>query len=267
MSADVETREVERILASPKYRSLARETIEDVLGRELRRHGPGPRAIRSARTILHRVAAYYLGQPDYGRVEEALSACADRDARNGICRSVLQGHGSTRERLEVMVELYAGIFGRTGIPTRLADLASACNPFAFPWMGLPDTVRYDAYDINADMVRLVGRYFELEGIPGRAIHRDVLCRPPTEVYDTALLLKMYHCLEHRRRGAGWEVVAATPARVVAVSFPSRNLRGRVADIAGNYRDEILGATRAAGWSCEEVTYPGETVFLVTKAVA
>jgi hypothetical protein len=75
---------------------------------------------------------------------------------------------------------------------------------------------------------------------------------------------MYHSLEHRRRGAGWEVVSSAPARHVAVSFPSRNLRGRLSDIAGNYRDEILERSGAAGWVAEELAFDGELVILIRK---
>ena len=74
-------------------------------------------------------------------------------------------------------------------------------------MGLPRSVRYCAYDINARIVSLTNCYFQLEGIAGIAEHRDVLCDPPRESADLALLLKMYHCLERRRCGAGWQAVA------------------------------------------------------------
>ena len=256
--------EADRIQGSPKYRALARETIVDVLERETARHGPGRRALASAREVLHRVAALYLGEPDYERVGRDLERCADASAREAVCRQILTRHVSTRERLPILSELYRELFARTGVPRSLADLAAACNPFAYPWMGLPHEVRYDAYDINANLVRLVDLYFRVEGVAGRAIHRDVLCRPPTERVDVALLMKMYHCLEHRRRGAGWELVSAVPARVVVVTFPSRNMRGRSTDIAGNYRDGITHSCAAKGWSCEEMAFPGEIVLLVTK---
>ncbi len=266
MVVDVET-PADRICASPKYRSLTRETVVDILRRETERHGVGARAISSAREILHRVAAFYLGEPDYDRMWQKLDACTDAACREVVCRELLSRHVSTRERLPIQVEMYGALFSRTGLPQSVADLAAACNPFAFPWMGLPRSVCYRAYDINAAMVRLVKRYFELEGIAGQALHRDILCDPPSEPVDVALLLKMYHCLEHRRRGAGWELVSRMPARHLAVSFPSRNLKGRTTDIAGNYRDEILGRSAQRGWSCEVLAFPGEVVILVRKGPA
>jgi hypothetical protein len=260
----------DRIGATRKYRAIARETIVDVVRHEVAR-GAKRRlsaALASAREALHRVAAFYLGEPEYGRAMAELEAArGDEAALEASCRRILERHVSTRERLPIMADLYRGIFERTGAPRSVADLAAACNPFSFRWMGLGRSVLYRAYDINTDMVRLVGRYFEIEGIAGRAELRDVLCSPPSEPADVALLLKMYHCLEHRRRGAGWEVVSRTPARHLAVSFPSRNMRGQSADIAGNYRAEIQERALAAGWRTEELGFDGEVVIIVHREVA
>jgi 16S rRNA (guanine(1405)-N(7))-methyltransferase len=267
MGVDVQAQTVDRICASAKYRTLCRETVRDVLARAVERHGDTTRAVALAREVLHRVAAFYLGEPDYDRARGALEACDGAAGRASVCRELLERHVSSRERLPILGQMYGELFARTGAPRSVADLACACNPFAYPWMGLGPMVRYHAYDINAAMVRLVARYFELEGIPGRAVHQDVLCEAPTEPVDVALLLKMYHCLEHRRRGAGWEVVSRIRARHLAVSFPSRNLRGRSADIAGNYREEILSRSDTAGWRCVELPFPGETVILVHKGAA
>jgi 16S rRNA (guanine(1405)-N(7))-methyltransferase len=256
-----------RIGAARKYRGLSRQTIEDVVRQELARRpaGPARAALSSAREALHRVAAFYLGEPDYEGAEAELEAARGDDAAiERVCTGILERHVSTRERLGVMEELYGSIFRRTGAPASVADLASACNPFSFRWMGLDRSVVYRAYDINEAMVRLVGRYFEVDGIRGAAELRDVLCSPPTEPVDVAYLFKMYHCLERRRRGAGWEVVSRAPARDVAVSFPSRNMRGQLSDIAANYRPEILERAAAAGWGTEELAVDGEVVILVRK---
>jgi 16S rRNA (guanine(1405)-N(7))-methyltransferase len=255
-----------RIGSSRKYRSIASETIEDVVRRELeRRGGRSAAALSAARETLHRVAAFYLGEPEYARVGAELEAARlDAASLEAVCLGILSAHVSTRERLPIMADFFRAIFERTGKPTALADLASACTPFSFRWMGLDRSVVYRAYDINADLVELVSRYFRAEGIPGEAVLRDVLCSPPEEPADVALLLKMYHCLEHRRRGAGLEVVSRVKARWVAVSFPSRNMQGRVADIAGNYRGEILERASAAGWRSEDLELDGESVLLVHK---
>ena len=259
-----------RIRETRKYRLVSPETIEDVVRHELGRRTSGSRssALSSAREALHRVAAFYLGEPDYEAAAAALEGARGDDAAlEAVCREILASHVSTRERLGTMAKLYRSIFGRTGTPASVADLASACNPFSFRWMGLDRSVSYRAYDINEAMVRLVERYFAIEELRGTAELRDVLCSPPTERADVALLFKMYHCLEHRRRGAGWEVVSRMPAGHVAISFPSRNMQGRMADIAANYRPEILAKAAGERWGTEELAVDGEVVILVHKGDA
>jgi 16S rRNA (guanine(1405)-N(7))-methyltransferase len=123
---------------------------------------------------------------------------------------------------------------------------------------------YTACDINVGTIELINHYFRLEGMAPAAELRDVLCEPPRIQADVAFLFKMYHCLEHRKKGAGWEVVAATPADWVAVSFPTRNLANRRIDIVGNYEEPIRSDAARCGWECTRLDFDSEIVLLVHK---
>ena len=79
------------------------------------------------------------------------------------------------------------------------------------------------------------------------------------------LFKMYHCLEHRRRGAGWEIIRSVPARWVAVSFPTRNLSARAVDILGNYEPAIRAGAEKQGWAVQSFSVPSETVLVIRKS--
>ena len=258
---------VTRTLTSRKYRDITPETVRDVAQRELARGGAPAAALDRARLRLHRLWADYLGEPDHGvavrDLEQAFAAGSD-DAVRAACLGVLGRHQSAAERSAELAPFYASVFAVTGLPRSLLDLACALNPLSWRWMGLARDARYLAYDINRRTVDLVGRYFALEGIPGAAEHRDVLVSPPRERGDVALLLKMYHCLEHRRRGAGWEAVASVPACWVVVSFPTRNLASRRADIIGNYEPEIRARAAERGWPVSSAGVEGETALIVRK---
>jgi 16S rRNA (guanine(1405)-N(7))-methyltransferase len=258
---------VEDIRRSRKYSDLCPTTIRDVVGLELDKHKSTAAAIAASRRRLHRLWAEFLGTPDFdascAQLQSAF-ARGDKPAIEAICRQILAEHASTRERLDDLSDFYRQLFSISGEPKSLHDLASAFHPFSFRWMGLPRSVRYCAYDINARIVWLTNCYFQLEGIAGAAEHRDVLCDPPRDHADLALLLKMYHCLERRRRGAGWQAVAEVPARWVAVSFPTRNLQGRHVDIAGNYESEIRERATSRGWAVSQCGVPSETVLVIQK---
>ncbi len=260
---------VARTLSSRKYRGIAPETVRDVVAREVGRGGAAADAAARAKLRLHRLWAGYLGEPDHEEAARSLvgafTAGAGGDAAvRAACLAIMARHQSSRERLGELEAFYRSVFGVTGRPRALLDLACAVNPLAWRWMGLERGAKYLAYDINGRTVDLVTRYFAFEGVAGRAEHRDVLVRPPDEPGDVALLLKMYHCLEHRRRGAGWEAVAAVPAAWVVISFPTRNLASRRADIIGNYEPEIRAAAAARGWQVAQAGVASETALIVRK---
>jgi 16S rRNA (guanine(1405)-N(7))-methyltransferase len=265
---------VAKTLSSRKYRGIAPETVRDVIVREAGRGGAAAEAAARARLRLHRLWAGYLGEPDHEEaarsLEDAFAAGAGGDAAGrdaavrAACLAIMARHQSSRERLGELEPFYRSVFAVTGRPRALLDLACAVNPLAWRWMGLGPDARYLAYDINSRTVDLVARYLALEGVPGRAEHRDVLVRPPDEPGDVALLLKMYHCLEHRRRGAGWEAVEAVPAAWVVVSFPTRNLASRRADIMGNYEPEIRAEAAGRGWQVAQAGVASETALIVRK---
>jgi 16S rRNA (guanine(1405)-N(7))-methyltransferase len=251
-----------------KYRDLCAGTIRDVVAIELCRHRKTADAIAAARLKLHRINAEFLGTLDYEShrlVLDGAFASANETQIERACRAILEQHASTRERLDDMSPFYKNLIAITGMPTTVLDLASACHPFGFRWMGLPRSTRYLAFDINARLVDLTNHYFRLEGIDGRAEHGDVLCDPPTDPADFALLLKMYHCLERRRDGAGWQVVAAVPAKWIAISFPTRNLRQKRAPIRENYESAIRTAAEQKGWKVHSFEVPSEAVLIVEKA--
>lgn len=258
---------VEAIYHSRKYQDLCVETIRDVLTIETGRHRSLKEALPHAKRRLHRLWASFLGEPDYraarAALEKAFAQRQDAEIHRAV-RALLEVHASAAERLPDLPDLYQQLFARTGVPGRLADLACALNPLSFRWMGLPRSIQYRAYDINRSTVELVNDYFRLEGLAELAEWRDVLCSPPSEEADVALLLKMYHCLEHRRKGAGWLAVEAAPARWVAVSFPTRNLHARIVDIRGNYEPALRANATARGWAVEELVFPSEVVLLVEK---
>ena len=259
---------VREILESRKYRNISEVTVRDVITYELARHGGSLKEIRRlVRKRLHRIWAAYLGRPDPGAeiysLQKAFAAGHEGEVEE-ICRRLLSSHQSSRERIPILSDFYRLIFSCTGAPERIHDLACAYNPFSFRWMGLPRSVRYHAYDINLGTVRLINSYMDLENLEPLAEHRDILCRPPEERADVAFLFKMYHCLEHRRNGAGWEVVERAPADWIAVTFPTRNLASRTVDIYGNYGKEIQDRVDERAWLMKRLDFSTEIVLLIRK---
>jgi 16S rRNA (guanine(1405)-N(7))-methyltransferase len=253
--------------AKAKFADLAPATIADVVQREYTRHGPGRPAFDAARKRLHRIRADYLGplpaEAQLARLEAAVGA-GDDAAAEATCLDLLDGHDSTRERLDVLAAFYRELWRIAGRPDSVQDLACAVHPFAWRWMGLPAQTRYLAYDNVRGFARAAERYLRAEGVAVAASWQDILVAPPSERADLAFFFKMYHCLEARRRGAGAELLQAVPARRVAVTLPTRNLGGRSRDIAGQHTPAIRETALAHRWSVTEAAFPNELLLVVDK---
>ena len=59
---------------------------------------------------------------------------------------------------------YQTIFHQTGLPSSLHDLACGLHPLSFPWMGLPLTTLYYAYDIIQPRIDFINHFFSKIGI-------------------------------------------------------------------------------------------------------
>jgi 16S rRNA (guanine(1405)-N(7))-methyltransferase len=213
------------------------------------------------------ILASYLSELDYSSSEKELKSAflsGDRDRITHTCLNIMAKHASTRERMEILSEFYPRLFAITGIPEKIVDLACALNPISFKWMGLSKDITYYAYDNNLQTVELVKLYFRLEGLQPLVEERDILCNPPRAGADVALLFKMYHCLEHRQKGTGWKVVENTPAKWMAVSFPTRNLANRKVDIFSNYKQDILEKIERNKWNFDILEFENELILLINK---
>jgi len=259
---------VESIRQSKKYRDveICEDTIRDLLARELERPQKRGDAIKAAKKRLHHVMAPYLGNPDYDRcsreVETAFQA-RDPDALKKRCARIMAAHASTRERLPILDRFHAAIFAETGAPRSLLDLACGLHPLSFPWMGLPSSTRYFAYDIHRQRVDFLNRYFSRQGLTPGAAMQDIVVHPPQQEADLALLFKEVHRLESRRRGCTAPLLDALRVRHLAISLPTRNLTGR-RSLLDKYRRLFYDIIAGRSWPVAEIVFENEIVFCVEK---
>jgi 16S rRNA (guanine(1405)-N(7))-methyltransferase len=262
------TKFIQEITSSKKYRAICTETVQHVIEQEIGNHGTLKKAMEPARERLHKLWGEYLGVPNYKALQKSLDdafASGDDARLRQACREVMLRHISTRERIPLIEEgYYQTIFEHTGRPQKLADFACALNPFSFRWMGLPGGINYFAYDINKNYVDFIAKYFSMEGLQPLIFWQDIYVNTPGEHFDVVLLFKMYHCLEHRCKGAGLELLKKINADWVAVSFPSQNIHGRKADIAANYQPRIMETAAELNWEIQQLNFLNETLLLIKK---
>jgi len=258
-------REVQR---ARKYRGMqiAESTLRDLVEQELTRHRDPKDALQSARQKLHHVMAPYLGDPDYDQaaidLEQAFASGQPSEVRNR-CQSILGAHASTRERLPFLERFYTELFALTGKPRVLLDLACGLNPLAFPWMGLPPSVCYRAYDIHSPRVALINHFFSLQGLQPLAEVCDILVEPPPVEADVAIFFKEAHRFEQRRKGCLLPFWRALNVHWLLVSLPVTSLSGRH-NLVEQQRGLVYGTLQGMDWEVNEIMIENELVFCIKK---
>jgi len=258
---------VDELLQARKYRglNLPRETVHDLLEREMA-HARTPKdALQAVRQKLHNLVAPYLGDPDYGAAAAALDAAfeAGPAAVKTACIDLLSAHASTRERIPILEDFYTGLFAVTGRPEEVLDLACGLNPFAWPWMGLPADTRYHACDLHGPRVALINHYFSLQGLAPLAEAGDILVNPPQIEAPVAFFFKEAHRFEQRRRGACREFIQALRVRWLLVSLPSENLTHQHS-LVERHRHLVEEMLDGLPYKVTERIFPGEMVFCIDR---
>lgn len=270
---------VAAIKASKKYRHTYEGTIRRLVEIESQRHRTRKQVERAARKRLHTIVASYLGDPDYAAAQAELEAAfagenagqianmphnfSEQDGAKEACARVLARHATTRERLSILDRFYGEIFRRTGEPRAVLDLACGLNPLTFPWMELPATVAYHAYDVHEQRVAFVNAFFALQGLESLARVQDVAFETPQEQGDVAFFFKELHRFERNYEGRGLALLEALRVRYVVVSFPTVSLHGGH-QLTDHYRRVFGDLLSGKDWAVDEIVFENELVFCVDK---
>jgi 16S rRNA (guanine(1405)-N(7))-methyltransferase len=269
MPSDIES-EIEAIVASIKSSKKYRDTYEDTIRELVRiesRHRRTTKGVEKAvRKRLHKIVAAYIGDPDYDKAIIALTNAfqsGDQEAVREACARIMESHVSTRERLSILDQFYDGIFDLTGKPNAILDIACGLNPLTFPWMGIPATTKYYAYDIHERRIDFINAFFSLQGLPRLAKVQDVAFHFPEETADVALFLKELARFEQNYGGLGLALLDALRVRYLVVSFPAASFHGG-RSLVDHYRRFFHEFTAQRKWHVEEIAFESELVFCVDK---
>ncbi|MEI8130860.1 MAG: hypothetical protein WCG34_00405 [Leptolinea sp.] len=256
------------ILDSRKYRSLnlPPETVIDLIQRSLDNGLKPSQAVDDARDKLHNIVAPYLGDPNYAETTEQLignPSFSDPLVIKPFCLKMLEKHASTRERIPYLEDFYRKIFSVTGVPRSILDLACAMHPFALPWMNLPSSCAFAAYDLHQPRVDLINLFFKTAEVNGQAFYGDILLNPPQQLADIAFFFKEAHRFEQRQKGCNRTFWQALEVNWLVVSLPATNLTGRF-DLADRQRKLVSETLDGLNWPLVELQVGNELLFCIHK---
>ncbi|GLW05868.1 hypothetical protein Misp01_09980 [Microtetraspora sp. NBRC 13810] len=257
-----------RLAGAAKYRDVHPDTIADVVAGQRDGTTDPAELERRSRARLHKVAALHLltgrlAALRRGMDKADLAGMAEPELR-AWCREVLAAHVSTGERLPDLDRFYPAVLDLVPPPATIADLACALNPFTLPWLREHTDAGYTGYDLNAGFVGLAEDFLTRVYPGSHAEQRDVLVGSSLPDVDLALLLKTYHCIEDRRRGAALSLVDQVPAAAVVVSFPTRAMNGRAAVFARRHVADLTELADRRGWRLDRATLDTEDLLVITK---
>jgi 16S rRNA (guanine(1405)-N(7))-methyltransferase len=259
---------IEEILNSRKYRGLdiPPETVEDILEKELVRHRSSKDAVKETRKKLHNIVAPYLGDPDFqsaGLVLERAFKNGDGEQARLECMKILASHASTNERIPILDVFYRRLFEVTGKPDAILDLACGLNPFSFPWMGLPASVKYYAYDLNRPRLDFIHQYFKLQGLAPLGSNADILIHPPAVEAPVGFFFKEAHRFEQRQHGCNLPFWQSLRVRYLLVSLPTNSLSGKH-NLVERQRNLVYSTVQGQSWKVIELVFENEIVFCIDK---
>lgn len=260
---------IREIHGSRKYRELdlPTETLEDLLDQELGKGRTGSEALQAVREKLHNIVAPYLGDLDYSTASEKLAQAGREggmDAVKDVCLEFIGAHASTRERVPLLDAFYEGLWAVTGIPQTILDLACGLHPFGLPWMNLPSTARYYAYDLHAPRIGLINQFLGLMNREPLGFVQDILVSPPQVEADVGLFFKEAHRFEQRKKGCNRSFFEALKVRWLLVSLPESDLSGHhsLVDRQRKLMNTILSGSN---WPVEEILIGNELIFCIQKS--
>jgi 16S rRNA (guanine(1405)-N(7))-methyltransferase len=257
---------LKKIKSSKKYSTLNDSTINRIISDTVKRY-PEKQLETQVKSKLHQIwGAYYTTRPNFSKLLKKISEQKTIGYSNEeILQPLLQIHSSTAERLSLLNDFYPKIFPITGTPTSIIDYACGLNPLALPWMHLPATTHYTAYDIDKEEVTFINNVFQLLQLSTEAEAKvgDIFDYQD-ESADIIFLLKFLPNIEQQHKGASATILQNLKAKYLVVSFPIKSLGGQEKGMQQNYESQIESILKAQPWSFDKLLYPTELVYVIKK---
>ena len=266
-------RVVESVLAARHFRHLSPDLVARVTAIEAPKAPRLTEAVDRVKKRLHQVSNAYAPALHAPRdaVDAIRAAAGDDDALRTLAISLMYGHASTAERLPdidiVVPTLRRAVTPDADAPPRrIVDLACGLNPLLLPWLGLPRTCIYDAYDVDSRLIGIVAAFLEAWGQAGTAAVRDVGGDPVRDPADLAILMKAVPCLDQVQPGNARRVLEALNVGRALVTWPVQSLGGAQKGMRATYRRTCETLIEGLPYTVAEVAMPGELVFILDRHV-
>jgi len=183
--------------------------------------------IKKVRAELREIYGVFI-LDDYKKRHELLEKLKKEPSLENH-NKILELHKSSKERLPYYGIAYKKIFGMTGVPKKVVDLACGLNPISHPYLGC--SPGYLACDLAEKDLEFIQEYFGLRKIKGKTERIDLVQEVKrltkiTKDSDLVFLFKTLDSLESVKWNISSELLENISSKFIVVSFASKSLGGK-----------------------------------------
>lgn len=180
---------------------------------------------------------------------------------------LLKTHKSSKERVEIYLEIFDELFAITGKPSSILDLGCGMNPLSFDLMGL-SKVKYDAWDISLGDLEFISKFFESKkDVDFSFKEMDLLELKSSEIdFPDVDVCFMFKLLDHLDLGKDHKLseklITSVNANWVVVSFSAKTLSNKPMNHPQRGWFELM--CKRLGYKVECIQKVGEIFYVVKK---
>lgn len=254
-----------QVMDSGKYAFLARDTVLRLCEEYLPRYKSKKDVIKAVKKQLHIIHGAFF--PD--RCHEQAMALIENGAMTDreLSLQLMRLHPSTRERLPVLQAFYDFLAPYLQAAKTVLDIGCGFHPCAFPFMGLPEGVRYTAGDIDHDTVKVAQAFLRRLKVAQDVTILDAAGRLPEVQADAAFLFKLVPVLEQQKKGLAYHLMDSLAAKTMIATFPVKSLSGRDKDMEQFYSSQFEKSLPAGFAILQKAVIGMELVYVVSKSAA
>lgn len=146
-------------MASKKYRSLYKPTVERIV-KDISRRYPPRKVEKEVKRKLHQIWGAYFIRPDFDKLLKNIKEKIKKgEEKKSVLLPILGLQSSTKERIPILDEFYPKIFSLTSSPKSIIELGCGLNALTYFWFGSP--IVYSGFDVDKEQIGFLNSVFAL----------------------------------------------------------------------------------------------------------
>jgi len=174
-------------------------------------------------------------------------------------KEILKEHTSTKERLKDY-PLVKKIINKIS-PKIILDLGCGINPLAIASKG----IEYHAYDVNAEDLKIINKFFKSKNMQGYTYHKDITKEESFPKADLCIIFKVLDILGKDKVKISKKLLTEIDSRFFLISFATKTLSGKPMSVV--YRRWFEKILKNLNYSYEVKRTSQELFYLVEKLVS